>query len=502
MILLLSVRLLHDRYHGRTANGEQAEWPPSPFRLFQAIVAGNARGISLPPVLIDALQWLETLDPPEIIAPKAESGKAVLTYVLNNTQRRSRTPKTIRSTLLDGDRLIQYLWRFDELIERSLEYAGVIASSTRHIRALGWGIDMAIGHGEIVGSVAPGIGSRIWWVPAEESDRVGIDFRSPRPGSLASLQECYSQYLNRYASNEATQLESGAPIYCLHRYTSDRPRAIFKLLDINEDTFRYPHDKLIHVAGMVRYAAVELMSADPPSWIEDSDGWVKRVVHGKRGDSSLEEHRQFSYVPLPSIGHEHSDAMIRSVMIVAPLGMDRELKHLAEKLDGERLNAEDCSDACTWESRPLLPGLIELQRFSPPEGRFIRNCYLATADTWQTVTPVILPGHDDHKPAKTVKLIQRALQQSGIDTPCEFMWQSIPFFKNTLSAHKRDIHGRRAGYFRPSYLKENTAVHLRIRFGRRKVIGDLDSEWMPANVTGPIVIGAGRHCGFGLLAVP
>lgn len=499
MILLLSVRLLHDRYHGRTANGEQAEWPPSPFRLFQAIVAGNARSISLPPDLIDALQWLETLAPPEIIAPKAESGKALLTYVLNNTQRRSRTPKTIRPTLLDGDRLIQYLWRFDERIERSLEYAGVIASSTRHIRALGWGIDMAIGHGEIVDSVAPGIASRSWWVPADESDRVGIDFRSPRPGSLASLQECYSQYLNRYASNETIQLESGAPVYCLQRYTSNRPRVVFKLLDANEDTFCYPHDKLIHIASMVRSAAVERMTDDPP---ENSNGWVQRVVYGKRDDSSVEEHRQFSYVPLPSIGHEHSDAMIRNVMIVVPLGMDRELKHLAERLDGERLKAEDCSEACSWESQPILPGPIELQKFSPPEGRFIRNCYLATADTWQTVTPVILPGRDDHKPAKTVKLIQRALQQSGIDTPCEFMWQSIPFFKHTLSAHKRDVHGKRAGYFRPSYLKENTAVHLRIRFGRCKVNGNPNSGWVPANVTGPIMIGAGRHCGFGLLAVP
>ena len=40
--LLLSIRFLDDRYHGLTNNGEKAEWPPSPFRVFQALVAGIA----------------------------------------------------------------------------------------------------------------------------------------------------------------------------------------------------------------------------------------------------------------------------------------------------------------------------------------------------------------------------------------------------------------------------------------------------------------------------
>jgi hypothetical protein len=102
------------------------------------------------------------------------------------------------------------------------------------------------------------------------------------------------------------------------------PYAVFKLLDANEDAYRHPHAKLIHIAGMVRHAAIQRMEADPPSWIEHPADWINRVVRGKRDESSTVEHRQFSYVPLPSIGHEHADAMIRNVMVVAPMGMDRE----------------------------------------------------------------------------------------------------------------------------------------------------------------------------------
>ena len=41
--LLLTVRFLDDRYHGLLDRGGPVEWPPSPFRLFQALVAGVAR---------------------------------------------------------------------------------------------------------------------------------------------------------------------------------------------------------------------------------------------------------------------------------------------------------------------------------------------------------------------------------------------------------------------------------------------------------------------------
>ena len=81
---MVSVRFLGDRYHGLADNGETPEWPPSPFRLFQALTAGNARGSDLPTRVTEALKWLEGLDPPLIFAPSSWPGCVQLVYVLNH----------------------------------------------------------------------------------------------------------------------------------------------------------------------------------------------------------------------------------------------------------------------------------------------------------------------------------------------------------------------------------------------------------------------------------
>jgi CRISPR-associated protein Csb2 len=118
----------------------------------------------------------------------------------------------------------------------------------------------------------------------------------------------------------------------------------------------------------------------------------------------------------------------------------------------------------------------------------IARFYTQTANSWASVTPVILPGHDDHRPEKTRKLIEKALAQSGIEQPCEFEWSAFSRFRKSLSAHKYDKNKNVTGYLRPNYLESQTAVHLTLR---------LDNG---VRVPGPLVIGAGRHCGLGLMA--
>ena len=79
--LLIEVRFVEGRYHGRN------DWPPSPFRLFQALVAGSygGRWVSEPENDKDAaFSWLEGLDPPHIAAPPREKGASASYFVPNN----------------------------------------------------------------------------------------------------------------------------------------------------------------------------------------------------------------------------------------------------------------------------------------------------------------------------------------------------------------------------------------------------------------------------------
>jgi CRISPR-associated protein Csb2 len=118
----------------------------------------------------------------------------------------------------------------------------------------------------------------------------------------------------------------------------------------------------------------------------------------------------------------------------------------------------------------------------------VARFYTEPASVWHSFTPVILPGHDDHKPDKTRALIERALMQSGIEQACEFEWSPFSRFPNAYSAHKYGKDKQPQGYIRPDYLLSQTAIHLTLRF--------CDGLTVP----GPMTIGSGRHCGLGLFA--
>jgi CRISPR-associated protein Csb2 len=515
--LLITVRFLDDRYHGLVDRGGPPEWPPSPFRLFQALVAGVARrgelviGEDTPENknftdIGKAIGWLQELAPPVIIAPKSKIGQAITRFVPNNDgdkkfdrQERLTAKPTIPTLFLlePGQKpAVHYVWDISDCPDAPVDR---VRDAARCLSALGWGIDMAFADAELAEEAKLQSLKGVRWYPKVNAWRNDGMLRTPtynadtKECTVCDLRHCHQTAMNRIEHGEPLKTVDKPKVFDRVLYISierpiGAPCAVFKLLDANDDAYRYPHPRLVHIAGMVRHLAIKCMRADPPSWLQDASDWINCVVRGKRDESFSDQHRQFSYVPLPSIGHEHADAMIRNVMVVGPLGMDRELDYLAERLNGEPLEPEGNAESCQSESKSSISERVELSKFNPPHGKFIASCYLGRSNVWATVTPVILPGHDDHKPEKTRKLIEKALQQSGIEFPCEFEWSAFSHFPKSLSAHKYDRNKRPTGYIRPSHLLSQTAVHLQLRFNNG------------INVPGPIAVGAGRHCGFGLFA--
>ena len=66
--LRIAVDWLDGTYHGK-------EWPPSPFRVYQAILAGYAVHQRGNPVFEAAMRHLETLPAPTITAPQGRDAK-------------------------------------------------------------------------------------------------------------------------------------------------------------------------------------------------------------------------------------------------------------------------------------------------------------------------------------------------------------------------------------------------------------------------------------------
>lgn len=494
-------------FHGR-GDADEPEWPPSPMRAFQALLNAacmRTRGKPLPPEVQSALQVLEVVRP-AIVAPRATlSAIGHRAYVPHNQTdlvtaawdrgnidasiASHRIEKDFRPHRIESDRdelpAIHYLYPLDATTADPTELLTAIRPSVRSIHYLGWGIDQVVADATVVEPPSQHLtGER--WTP---TPRGGRRLRVHRDGSLDALAARHRTFLKRLVDGEWTPVPPLSVIDRVrYRRDSDpisRPAITFKLIDENDDTVTYPPSKLMHIAGMVRHLAIEAMTRNPPRNLRgrDSAEWVRAYVSGHQAQEDKDAgaaHSQFSYIPLQSIATPHTDPGVRRVMIVAPLGDDAWLEHLAAQLDGMVLHPLP---------NTTLPPDTRLERIDDHRKDGVRDAYLGASATWASVTPVILPGHNDHKPGKTLKLIQKALAQSGVEQSCEFEWSAHSSFRKSLSAHKYVVSNgvkRPVGYLRPGHLLNQTAVHLKLKFQQP--------------VPGPITIGAGRHCGFGLFA--
>jgi CRISPR-associated protein Csb2 len=497
--ICISATFLDARYHGRADRG-QPEWPPSPLRLLQAIVAANGDRLEGDQDLEDALRWFECRRPPLIIAPPHEFAEPYCLSVPNNAMdlvgrawargnyfgtgdsspATHRTMKTVRPVRLIGQPTVHFAWRLKG--ERSDERASaeLIASAAERVAVLGWGIDLVAVRGQIMSTeTVEGLAGERWdhW-PSDGTAHL----RTPVAGTLDELKARHAAFLRRMGPDGFSPVSPLARFDVVsYRRSTDPiglPFALFELRHDDGAFCAYPQRNLIHIAGMVRHAAKRAMLQSPPFGVPED--WVERCVVGHRVESS-ESHRQFSYVPLPTIGHRHADQLIRRVMIVAHAGDERLLEHLAKHLAGSRLSPED-PDLFGEKGAPTL---IRVRSDS------VTRRYTQSASRWGTVTPVILPGHDDKRPEKTRRLIERALAHSRVEPSCSFEWSPWSSFAKSYSAHKyvvRDEVKTEVGYRRPDHLEGLTAVHLTLDFDRG------------VNVPGPFLVGAGRHYGLGLLA--
>lgn len=547
-IFCLSIRFIHPepRFHGQR-DGREPEWPPSPMRVLQALLnaaCSRTRGKPLPPELRHALHVLELIRP-RVVAPRATlSEVGFRAYVPhnhmdlvtaawhrgNNTASIAeyRIEKDYRpyriETLGDGLPTIHYLYQLNDISVDPETLLKTIRPSVRSIHSLGWGIDQVIADATLINLEGASQLAGQQFVPTV---RGGTPLRTPRKGSIAALERRYAGFLKRLrGSNWTSPPPLTATAFEIVRYRSNeqpipRPYAVFRLIDENEDTVSYPHARLIHIAGMVKHLAIELMRKRPPRDLRGlpRDQWIEQYVAGHFNENKNPDappHARFSYVPLPSIGHQHTNPAVRRVMIIAPLGDEDWLEHLAQRLDGETLQPDPKFPDIKLP-RPTL-----LQRIPERKKDGVRDAYTRDSLAWATVTPVILNRHIEKikktlPDGRVIEVLDRAtiteqvriaLAQAGIEQPCEFEWDSFSCFPKMLSAHKyrkdpNDPSKRvEIGYVRPDHLVGRTAVHVKLRFGRREDPNDPNSRWIPADypVPGPITIGAGRHCGLGLLA--
>jgi CRISPR-associated protein Csb2 len=495
--LLVSIHFHEGRYHG------QPEWPPSPARLFQALIAGAAKGNAVSADDRAALAWLEQLSPPVISAPAARRGRGFKNYVPNNDLdavggdpgrvSEIRTAKLVRPRLFDAREPLLYAWRFDQ----GETHAKRICAMAQLLYQLGRGIDMAWARGEIIegreveSRIAENRGAV--YRPSNQGD--GMLLSCPLEGSLESLELRYEQTRARLAraGGKATLFsQPPQPRFASIPYDSPPDRKLFDLRK-EADFAPWPLARVAALVETVRdRAAASLKDALP-----NEAGIVERILVG-RGAEEADKAARIRILPLPSIGTPHVVSSVRRVLIEIPANCPLSDDDVAWAFSGR-----DVIDPETAEIKATLV-------FSDDDG-MLRHYGIDERSyrAWQTVTPAALPisaarrridpaklsqelrkGHVDpalmeakgsqeraHEEQRARAYVVQALRHAGVIVPPEnIRVQREPFASN----------GARAEAFAraPRFVKERL-WHVEVTFRDA--------------VRGPLAIGDGRYLGLGIM---
>lgn len=513
--LLIAVRFHDGRYHGRP------EWPPSPARLFQALVSGAARGGKLNEEDARALGWLETLQPPVVAAPAMRRGHGFRNFVPNNDldavggdpERigKIRAPKLIRPILFDAETPLLFIWGFDDAPD-ARAHARQICFISERLYQLGRGVDMAWASGEVIDETEADarLAAHGGAVHRRSETGAGATLAAPGEGSLESLiarhqkmrvrfQTLYESKSSRKEPNRAGQLFAQPPKPRFREIAYDSPprRLLFDLVGARTP---WRLDRVVTLTELVRDAAARRLEEGLPGRAD----MIRNTIIGRRDGDKADLAARVRVTALPSIGHPHADHAIRRVLVEIPANSPLRADSVEWAFSGLEAIAVTI-DPETGEVRD------ELTLASAVERGMLAHYGIeaAPARVWRTVTPIALPAArrriDPEKlrrekaaranaPEKewvakkgeeraaeernAASAAQEALRHAGPDARVNAMrLQREPF----------EAKGPRAEAFAPEtrFAKERL-WHVEIEFAEPQ--------------RGPLVLGDGRYLGLGLLA--
>lgn len=485
--LVLSARWIAGSYHG-------SEWPPSPGRYFQALLAGaklRYRGCEGSQGIDEAFGWLERQAPPVVLAPSVERGvpysvfgplnnweSLAVAWVQGKTPR--KPPEELRSRIdfrpwyLSGiatetSSTVRYAWSLNDSDPAVETLAPRLCTLSSYLLALGWGVDLAVGCGRILSdSEFSALAKGVVRYAAGRDSPGAVSLAIPTTGWTERLESNFVAWSARTTGESLTNLAGTVPsgrtvCYCREDGPLRRPHVALLLQGLDGRPASVAWQDGIVVASWLRHASGARMERE-----RQDAAWIRSYVMG-HGDGEERNHR-LSYVPLPTIGHPHADGRVRRALVVEPPGASPSIaKLLAWGLEGTRVT--DNEGVVRARLLPLGPQDRVL-------GRYVRE-----AASWASVTPVILHGHDRKgrrfSAAKAERLLREAFMQSGyaVGEIAELSYQPAPYWAGT---------GAASGCRVPGHLARWPRFHVAVRFRRP--------------VPGPVLVGIGRHYGLGVFA--
>ena len=443
----ISVRFLGGEFIGQTP-GRASEWPPHPARLLYALIAAWYDGDCLESEG-DALRWLESQAPPAVIACRDAPAERYEAWVPMNSKpnwnkkggKRPTMPKAtkIRSSRYVGDSPVAFVWDVD-----------VPASHERPLRDLSRRCTRL---GSAESMVAMTLRRRAHLHgPAWRPSASGTMLRVAMPGIVDTIAGTETLIPGRVLPSDWRAYRWGI---------SRRPS---RMITVGLVHGRCPVERAPALARQLRRSLIAVAEAEQIP--------LRPILHGHEEDGSPLRRSHLHFCPLPHVGFRHSAGAVLGVSFIIPPNTGESDRKYVERV------------VAAWFTRgaELKMAGGRLLTFGPADARhtLAEDRWCRASAAWQTVIPMELPRHvakrrewnrDDWNRIRSE--IARACSQSDLPVPLEVEASNTPFAigspnaRNVRGPHRRPI------------------VHARVLFAHE--------------VKGPIIVGAGRHLGYGLM---
>ncbi|HFE43954.1 MAG TPA: type I-U CRISPR-associated protein Cas5/Cas6 [Nannocystis exedens] len=468
--LVLRVHLHEASFHG------SPEWPPAPGRLFQAGVAGC--GYGLDSEVVGALRWLEQQNPPIVAVPRHRLGQEVTFFVpINDLDSKGGDPaqvekiraaKTVRPRLLTGNTPIVYIWPEVHNVPAGL--AEVVGG----LYQLGRGLDPAWATHEIIATEEVNKLLAAWpgevYRPTPGASSGGL--RCPRRGTLDSLVRRHNAQGMRFSPEirgKNVGLVFTQPPKALLRevsYNAIPARFIFELRS-SVDSLRFEPWPLTDAHGCIRRIR-DLAVARLSAAIDRKDD-IQGVLIGRRPGEPVWVRKALRarLIPLPSIGHVHTDPAIRRVLFEVPQGGPLSPLDLRWALSGLEIDGRVLVD--TQDTKMLAH-------------------YTQAGRRWQSVTPIALPilrRSGSRAKGSSERMLEESRARAAVRQALRHAGFCAQVLRVEVQREPLLPVGAAANEFEAGRFTSARLWHVEIQFADQ--------------VKGPIVLGDGRFLGLGLM---
>ncbi len=538
-VSFLTGRFVAASHHDRSV----PEWPPHPARLFSALVATWADADQPDPSERQALEWLESQTSPSIYASDATPRSRATHFVpVNDARIFSQSSYDNRAR------------RIEDLLAQ-IENASGRGESTRKIKSLETKVKSQRNVSQLVASVGntpvksavdilpPGwistpdhvrtgqarnypsvtpdeprvvyiwdgdlsnhgthamdglcarvtrlghssslVSLRVVTDPPSPSHVPGSGtdvLRSVRAGQLLALEREHARHQGsrprtlpftsvRYRKVEPTCAEAPTP--------KADTAGEWLVLSFMPRSRRFPSTRAVQIATALRGAVLSYAS-DP----------IPEGLSGHQPHGAPSTHPHVAFLPLPWVGHRHSDGRLMGAAIAMPESLDSASQRALFRAVGR------------WEAaqEPLVltlgrSGVLKMERIvgTTTLVTLRQSLWSRRSRRWVSVTPIALPAHPGALSSGTVTARAKAwarAEQSVMDS-CRHIGLPEPAEVSVSLAPL--LTGARPAPAFPSFRQPGRGGRP---VARRLVHASVTFE---QGVSGPIVLGAGRYLGLGLM---